>query len=110
MKLTNLPTGVTDWASLGASSAPGASGIATILSQQFADIQLRHVTYSAGYAADHWCHKGHIVFVIAGAAVIEHQDGRRYELSAGMTYHVPDDERAPHRVTSRDGASMFILD
>jgi hypothetical protein len=110
MKLTDLPTGVEDWASLSTSSHPGATGTATVRSRQLGDMQLRLVTYSAGYAADHWCRKGHIVFVIAGKAVIEHEDGRRYELSAGMTYHVADDDRAPHRLTSRGGASMFIVD
>jgi hypothetical protein len=110
MNLTGLPTGVTDWSTLDASSQSGATGMATIRGRHFADLQLRVVSYSAGYAADHWCGKGHIVFVIAGSATIEHADGRRYELSAGMTYHVADGERAPHRLTSRGGASVFILD
>ena len=30
------------------------------------------VAYSAGYTADHWCHKGHVVLVIAGAITIAH--------------------------------------
>ena len=110
MKLTDLPTGMMDWSTLDASSERGATGSATIKGRQFGDLQLRLVTYSAGYAADHWCGKGHIVFVVSGAATIEHEDGRRYELSAGMAYHVSDDERAPHRLSSRDGASVFILD
>ena len=110
MKLTDLPTGVTDWSTLDASSQRGETGSATIKSRQLGDLQLRLVSYSAGYLADHWCHKGHIVFVIAGSAIIEHEDGRCYELSAGMAYHVSDNERAPHRLTSHEGASVFILD
>jgi hypothetical protein len=110
MKLTDLPTGVTDWSTLDESSLPGATGKVTIRGRQVGDLKLRLVSYSAGYTADHWCHKGHIVFLIAGSATIEHEDGRRYELSAGMAYHVADDERAPHRLSSRDGASVFILD
>ena len=110
MKLTGLPTGVIDWPTLAPSSQPGASGAATIRGQHVGDLMLRLVSYSAGYAADHWCHKGHIVFVVAGGATIEHEDGRRYELSAGMAYHVPDNEGAPHRVMSRDGATVFIVD
>jgi len=110
MKLADLPTGVTEWSSLSAVSQAGATGMATIRSRQFGDMQLRLVTYSPGYLADHWCHKGHIVFVVEGTATIEHEDGRRYELVAGTTYHVPDGERAPHRLSSREGASVFILD
>jgi hypothetical protein len=110
MKLTDLATGVTDWSNLEASSERGTTGAATIKSRRLGDMQLRLVSYSAGYLADHWCHKGHIVFVVSGTATIEHEDGRRYELSAGMAYHVSDDERAPHRLSSREGASVFILD
>jgi len=110
MKLTDLPTGMTAWSNLEASSQPGATGAATIKTRRFGDLQLRLVSYSAGYAADHWCAKGHIVFIVSGTATIEHEDGRCYELSAGMTYHVADDEHVPHRLSSRDGASVFILD
>jgi hypothetical protein len=110
MKLSNLPTGVTDWASLPASSQPGASGAATVRGRQLGDVQIRLVAYSAGYEADHWCHKGHILFVSAGSLAIEHRDGRRFELSAGMSYHVADDDPAPHRLTSEVGASAFIVD
>lgn len=110
MKLTDLPTGMTDWSNLDASSQPGATGAATIKSRRFGDMQLRLVSYSAGYTADHWCAKGHIVFIVSGTATFEHEDGRHYELSAGMTYHVSDDERVPHRLSSREGASLFILD
>jgi quercetin dioxygenase-like cupin family protein len=110
MKLLGLPTGVTDWSSLDASSQPGATGAAIIRGHQAGDMQLRLVDYSAGYTADHWCHKGHVVFVISGALTIAHEDGRRYELKSGMAYHVPDNEDSPHRVTSREGASVFILD
>jgi hypothetical protein len=110
MKLTDIPTGVTDGSALDASLQRGASGAATIRGRQIGDLQLRFVSYSPGYAADHWCHKGHVVLMIAGSATIEHEDGRRYELSAGMAYHVADNEQAPHRLSSREGASVFILD
>ena len=110
MKLSGLPTGVTNWSTLDVSSQPGATGAAVIRGRRVGDVQLRLVTYSAGYTADHWCHKGHVVLVIAGAVTIAHDDGRRYELAAGMAYHVSDDEGSPHRLTSSEGASVFILD
>jgi len=110
MKLTGLPTGVTDWSTLDASSQPGATGAAVTRGRQFGDVQLRLVTYSAGYTADHWCHKGHVVLVISGAVTIAHEDGRHYNLAAGMAYHVSDNEGSPHRLASREGASVFIVD
>ena len=65
---------------------------------------------SPGYVADHWCPKGHVLFVIAGALAIEHRDGARYELSEGTTWHVADDAGAPHRVLCEQGATVFIVD
>jgi hypothetical protein len=110
MNLDNLPAGITDWSQIPASVLPGESGTATVRKRQFGDIQLRIVVYGANYAADHWCHKGHIVFVVAGELVIEHQDSLRYTLTAGTTYHVGDDDGAPHRVLSENGATVFIVD
>ena len=74
------------------------------------DMQLRVVDYGAGYLADHWCAEGHIVFVLAGALTIEHRDGSRYELTAGMSWHAGEGEGAPHRVVSEIGARAFIVD
>lgn len=110
MKLANLPTGVTDWAQLPGSTHPGEAGMATARVHQCGEIQLRLVEYSANYRADHWCHKGHIVFVVAGRLTIEHQGASSYTLSAGMTYHVADDDGPPHRLRTESGATVFIVD
>jgi hypothetical protein len=110
MKLENLPLGITDWSRVPASVQPGESGTATARTRQLGDIQVRVVDYSGDYVADHWCRKGHIVFVVAGGLVIEHQDGRRYTLTPGMSYHVADDDGPPHRALSGEGATVFVVD
>jgi hypothetical protein len=110
MKLQNLTAGVTDWSRIPAQTQSGASGTTTARACSLGEIQIRLVEYSAGYVADHWCSKGHIVYVVAGQLVIEHQDGNRHSLAAGMSYHVADDEGPPHRVLSDGGATLFIVD
>lgn len=110
MNLKTFPAGVTDWSRLPASSHPGESGTATMRLRQCGDIQLRLVDYSTEYVADHWCHKGHIVFVVVGQLVIEHQDGATYTLTAGTSYHVADDDGPAHRVLCENGATIFIVD
>ena len=110
MRLEGQLCGVTDWANVPASSHPGRSGTATAQTRHLGDIQLRLVSYSSGYEADDWCEKGHIVFVVSGSLTIEHQDGGRYILSAGMSYHVADGEGAPHRLVSNQGGSIFVID
>ena len=110
MNLRNLPVGITDWSKLPASAHPGESGTAMMRVRQLGDIQLRLVVYSANYLADHWCHKGHIVFVVSGQLAVEHQHGPSYSLTPGISYHVADDDGPPHRVRSESGATIFIID
>ena len=78
--------------------------------RQFGEIQIRLVQYSPAYIGDHWCHKGHLNFVVAGQVFIEHQDGTTWDLSAGTSWHVADDEGSPHRARSAGGATVFIVD
>jgi hypothetical protein len=110
VKLGNIQTGVTEWSRVAPSSREGKTGTATARTRQLGDVQLRLVEYSAGYVADHWCHKGHIVYVISGDLIIEHEDGTRYTVKSGVSYHVGDDQKSPHRALSEVGATLFILD
>ena len=110
MKLKDFAAGTVDWSGVPESTHPGITGIAVARSHQLGDIQLRLVGYSPGYAADHWCHKGHIVFVVAGQIAIEHEGGTRYPLTTGMTYFIADGDGPPHRVVSENGATVFVVD
>jgi hypothetical protein len=110
MRLRNVPLGSTDWSTIPPTVHRGASGTATVRARQLGDIQLRIVDYGAGYMADHWCPKGHILYVLSGALVLEHDDGRVFALAPGMSWHVGDDEGPPHRVTCESGARVFIVD
>lgn len=110
MKFTDLPSSITDWSAQPASEHPGESGTATVRSRQFGEIQLRLVDYSASYVGDHWCHKGHLTFVVSGQMAIEHADGSMLAVHAGTSYHVADDINPPHRVRSEGGARVFVVD
>ena len=110
MKLENLALGAIDWAQIPAEVQAGETGTATSRARVLGDVTLRLVSYGPGYRADHWCAKGHIVYVVAGDLVIEHQDGRRFPLAAGMSWHAPDNDGPPHRVLTERGAEVFIVD
>lgn len=99
-----------DWANEPSETVPGETGAATARACRFGDTQLRLVDYSAGYLADHWCDKGHVLFVAAGSLIIEHRDGSRYDLAAGMSWHVADHGAPAHRVVCEKGATVFIVD
>jgi hypothetical protein len=110
MKLADLPCGAVDWTNVPVATHAGETGLATQRARRLGEIQLRLVEYGAGYLADHWCNKGHIIFVVAGELVIEHRDGGRSELAAGMTWHVADNGAPAHRVVCARGATVFIVD
>lgn len=111
MKLGRIAETVTDWSRTHAVTIPGASGAAQTRAVQVGEAQLRIVDYAAGYLADHWCPKGHVIYVISGEIAIEHEDGTAaIPLKAGMSWCVGDGEGPPHRVRSEDGARVFIVD
>jgi quercetin dioxygenase-like cupin family protein len=110
MKLTDVPAGVIDWSSVAETNHLCLSGTAAMRTVQISDQQVRLVTYSSGYVADHWCNKGHLTFVVSGAVDVEHIDGSRHRATAGASYHVPDGEAHAHRLSSPEGATLFIVD
>jgi hypothetical protein len=72
-------------------------------------LRIRIVAYSAGYLADHWCQKGHIVHCLEGQFISELEDGQMFELSAGMTY-VVSDNLSSHRSISNHSVKLMIID
>jgi hypothetical protein len=109
MELTAIPFGTTDWSTIEPTQHAGESGIATWRTRHFGTIRVRMVEYSAGYRADHWCKKGHILLCIAGELETELADGRRFRLTPGVSYQVADGAE-PHRSSTRTGATLFIVD
>ncbi|WP_435928614.1 DHCW motif cupin fold protein [Dryocola sp. BD613] len=109
MQINELPFTTTDWASLPATEHPGITGKAFWRTQQFGPIRVRMVEYTAGYLADHWCQKGHVLLCLRGELCTELEDGRRFTLTPGMSYQVADDAE-PHRSSTPGGATLFIVD
>lgn len=109
MNIADIAFTVTDWSGVETSVHPGVTGTALWRTRQFGTIRVRMVEYSAGYEADHWCEKGHILLCVAGELETELADGRRFTLTAGQSYQVADGADA-HRSSSRTGATLFIVD
>jgi len=109
MKMNDIPFGTTDWSTLTATEHPGETGTAWWRTQQFGEVRVRRVDYTAGYLADHWCSKGHVLLCLEGEMETELEDGRKFTLKAGMSYQVADNAE-PHRSRSAHGAKLFIVD
>lgn len=109
MKLSDIPFGTIDWSTVEPTEHKGETGSAYWRTRNFGDIRIRMVEYTPGYAADHWCSKGHILLCLSGELHTELRDGRRFTLTPGMSYQVADDT-APHRSLTAAGATLFIVD
>ena len=109
MTINDLPFTVVDWSRVEPSEHPGETGLATWRTRQFGSIRVRMIEYSAGYLADHWCSKGHILLVVDGELVTELDNGERHVLRPGMSYQVADGEM-PHRSLTTTGARLFVVD
>ncbi|MGH1541219.1 MAG: DHCW motif cupin fold protein [Arenicella sp.] len=109
MKIDELPFGTTNWSEVEKTEHTGETGMAYWQTRMFGDIRVRMVEYSAGYLADHWCSKGHILFCLEGELDTELDDGRTVTLTPGMSYQVADNAEA-HRSSTTSGARLFVVD
>ncbi|MBW4789066.1 DHCW motif cupin fold protein [Alcaligenes faecalis subsp. faecalis] len=109
MNIQNLPFCTVNWSDITPTEHKGETGMALWRTQQFGPIRVRMVEYSPGYLADHWCVKGHMLLCLEGKLDTELEDGRRFTLEPGQSYHVADNAE-PHRSSTQTGAKLYIVD
>ncbi len=109
MKKESIPFQTIDWDSVAKTEHRGERGTSFWQTVQFAGLRVRIVEYSAGYTADHWCTKGHIVHCLDGEFISELKNGDRFNLKKGMSYIVSD-EMSSHRSTTENGVKLMIID
>ena len=107
--IQNIPFQAINWSAVERTIHPGETGTAYWQTIQFNGLRIRVVEYSAGFLADHWCSKGHIVYCLEGAFESELQNGGVIALSMGMSYIVSDD-MSSHRSVTTNGAKLLIID
>jgi quercetin dioxygenase-like cupin family protein len=109
LKIEDVPFTTTDWGRLPETEHTGTTGVARWRTLEVGNLRVRMVEYSPGYAADHWCSRGHVLLVLEGEMETELRDGRKVLLRAGTSYQVADDVM-PHRSRTATGAKLFIVD
>ena len=110
MKIPELPFTVTNWDEIVPTRHAGESGHALWRTLNIGDIRVRIVEYTPGYVADHWCDRGHIIYVLEGELISELKDGRVSILKPGMSYQVSDFGDAARRSSTKTGVKLFIVD
>lgn len=106
-----IPFQTIDWSSIAKTEHAGETGHAYWQTLLLDGLRIRIVEYSAGYLADHWCEKGHIVHCLEGEFTSELKNGKSVTLRKGMSY-VVSDELSSHRsvTTAAGGAKLLIVD
>jgi glyoxylate utilization-related uncharacterized protein len=109
MKLEKLLPTLVDWQNIPSEQTPGKTGFTISKMHMMGDTKIRLVEYSANYTADHWCDKGHILFVLEGELEIQYKNETCHVVKKGMSYLVGDDSMA-HMAVSKEGAKILIID
>ncbi|WP_367568999.1 DHCW motif cupin fold protein [Lacrimispora sp.] len=109
MKIQNVPFCTIEWDTIKPTTHPGVTGEAYWRTFEMGNIRVRMVEYTPGYFADHWCDRGHVLYVMEGELVTELEDGREFILKPGTSYQVADGID-PHRSHTEKGAKLFIVD
>ena len=105
----NIPFQTIDWSTVPKAEHKGETGTTWWQTIQLPGLRIRMVEYSAGYLADHWCRKGHIVHCLEGEFTSESEDGNPGQFKTGMTYVVTD-ELSSHRSSTKNGVKLLIID
>ena len=107
--MSTIPFQIIDWNTISKTEHKGETGTSFWQTLQFDGLRVRIVEYKAGYLADHWCKKGHIVHCLEGTVINEHENGEKNNLIAGMTYIVSD-ELSSHRSVAKNIVKLLIID
>lgn len=105
----NIPFQLIDWNKISKEEHKGKTGTSFWQTLQYDGLRVRIVEYSAGYLADHWCKKGHIVHCLEGEFINEQETGEKHLLKTGMTYIVSD-ELSSHRSVVKETVKLLIID
>ncbi|MDP2363548.1 MAG: DHCW motif cupin fold protein [Ignavibacteria bacterium] len=105
----SIPFQTIDWNTIPKTEHKGKTGTSFWQTLQFGGLRVRIVEYSAGYLADHWCKKGHIVHCLNGEVINEQENGEKFLLKEGMTYIVSDD-MSSHRSFAVNNVKLLIID
>jgi len=109
MSGAGIPYQAIDWGSVPRTEHRGETGTSFWRTVELPGLRLRVVEYSAGYLADHWCQKGHIVHCLEGEFVSDEESGEKTVMTQGMTY-VVSDGASSHRSRAERGATLLIVD
>ena len=110
MQIIDVLNTSVNWDDIPITRNSGETGITYQRTVELGNVRLRIVEYSPGYKADHWCCRGHVIYVLEGEIVLELKDGIPVILKKDMSWCSRDNNQNPHRIFTKNGALLFIVD
>ena len=110
MQIISAPYTVIDWDDVPITKHSGETGFAYFRTYETGNVRIRLVEYSPGFKSDHWCCRGHVIYVLEGEIVSELKEGAGLILKKGMSWSSCDNNQNPHRIITKNGALLFIVD
>ncbi len=110
MKLNDVPFELIDWKKLEAKEVKGITSKAFWRTKNFNDVRIRIIEKLPGYRADHFCKKGHIIYIIEGSMEVEFENGMKFNIGAGESLFLSDVEENGHSTYTEKGVKYFIID
>lgn len=110
MKILDVPFSFTEWLKKPVQEHKGKTGTSSWRTFEKGNIRVRLVDYSEGFQSDHWCSRGHVLYVLKGELTVEMKNGQVHVLPEGTGFQTSDDKSNPHSVLSQQGARVFIVD
>ena len=107
--MSKIPFQTIDWEKIERTEHKGVTGVAGWRTLEYPGLRIRLVDYSAGYQANHWCEKGHIVHCLEGSFISQLKSGESFFLAAGMSY-VVSDNLSSHMSVTENGVRLLIVD
>jgi uncharacterized cupin superfamily protein len=110
MQISDVSSTVINWDDIPITKNSGVTGNVYQRTAELGNVRVRIMEYSPGYRADHWCCRGHVIYVLEGEVVMESVEGGCIIIKKGMSWCSADDNHNPHLISSRNGAQLFIID
>ena len=109
MQIIGALNTIINWNEVQISKHSGETGSAYQRTAELGNVRLRIVEYSSGFKADHWCCRGHVIYVLAGEIIFELKDRIRVILIKGMSWCSHDNNENAHIIFTENGACYLLL-
>ena len=109
MLIPNIENTVINWDQVPSERVNGITGFVDSKSVMFTSFSIRRLHFSKNYEADHWCEKGHLIFVISGELIIEQKNDKLMKVQEGNSLVLGDDVSL-HKAKTEMPSVIIIID